>query len=203
MELQLLDIKPPSNDSTDWVKVNPFDGFDPSLKVTIKYQPVVGICFPISMIADIMPVLGVNAVSAFLVPFENAHAIVQLPEQTLNVTFEHETVIVAISWKCPRDIVATLGTFGINPFLLRSEDWRRLSRDCADRLMQSIPSFTIDRLGPCALSILEPFLRCANLPPISGLGMLGLTAKSVAGRCLHSVLCVTLAALNRAGVLPK
>jgi hypothetical protein len=199
MALQLLEIKPPSD---DWENVNRFDGFDPSLEVTKECQPVVVICLTFSMIDAIMPVLGKNAISAFLVPFENAHATVRLPGQTINVTFEHETVIVAISRKCPRDIVATLGTFGINPFLLRSEDWRRLSRDCADRLMQSIQSFTIDRLGPCALSILEPFLRCANLPPISGLGMLGLTAKSVAGRCLHSVLWVTWAALNRAGVLP-
>jgi hypothetical protein len=155
------------------------------------------------MLLSVMTQLGQNAISAFFVPFEGAHAPVQFPEQTIHVLFEHDTVIAAISWNCPGNIIAALGALGIEPFLLRPEDWCRLSRDCNALLMQNLQDFTFDRLGPCAPSILEHFLRCANLPPISGLGMLGLTVKSVAVRCLHNVLWVAVNALNRANLLPK
>ena len=186
----------------DWEKVD-LEQDPENTMLSVSPQPVVAICFPKRMLKSVISMLGRYASSAFFAPLEDAHATIRLPRTTIHVSFEHDTVIVAISWNCPGNIIAALGAFGIEPFLLRPEDWRRLSRDCGTLLTQNLHGLTFDRLGPCALSILEPFLRCANLPPISGLGMLGLTAKSVAGRCLHSVLWVAVNALKRANLLPK
>ncbi len=172
---------------------------DTSMGVAIaSTRPVVAICVPNTLLTSVMRLLGQHAVSAFFVGLDGAHADVRLPDANLvAVNFSHDTFLVAISHGCPIHIVDQLAVNGIVPFILRPEDWRRLSIGCDVRLREAMPSLTVDRLGTDAATLLAPFFSAANVTPPSKLGMVGMTAISVAERLAFAFLRSVVSVVQR------